>query len=273
MIAQIRTKNHSARPLKGKIYSPFRAVVRLGSRTPTENIFPNGCRNNKRIIEINTRESIENSRDKLLMKACFAEAGIPQAKWYGISNDNGDKYLTDLETNTIINRNELPYPILMKRINGFGGHGMIKLDTPEELDNWLNNNNTVGYYAEHMRQFAREYRLHCTQTKCFMAWRKLRRSDTPEDRRWFFNSENCNWVGEDHELFDRPSNWDNIVSDCLRAIRAVGLEIGSFDVRIQSSRNSNPEYVLIEVNSAPSLAEQGIQAYKKIIQELIYSKC
>ena len=52
MIAQIRTKNHSARPLKGKIYSPFRAVVRLGSRTPTENIFPSGCRNNKKIIEI-----------------------------------------------------------------------------------------------------------------------------------------------------------------------------------------------------------------------------
>lgn len=127
---------------------------------------------------------------------------------------------------------------------------------------------TTEWYGESMKMYAREYRLHCTQTECFMSWRKLRRSDAEE--RWFFNSANCNWVGEDHELFDRPSNWDLIVEDCKKAMVATGLDIGSFDVRIQSSSKSTPEYIIVEVNSAPALGEQGVQIYKTKIQELIY---
>jgi D-alanine-D-alanine ligase-like ATP-grasp enzyme len=94
-----------------------------------------------------------------------------------------------------------------------------------------------------------------------MAWRKLRKEDTAEDKRWFFNSENCNWVGNDHELFDEPTNMVEIIEDCKKAMVATGLDIGCFDVRVQTSKKKIPEYILVEVNSAPALMEKGIAAY------------
>ena len=126
------------------------------------------------------------------------------------------------------------------------------------------------WYAEAMKPFAREYRLHCTQNECFMTWRKLRRLDT--ENRWFFNSSNCNWVGEDHPLFDRPSNWDTIVEACINATKAVGLDITAIDVRVQSNSKTNPEFIILECNSAPALGDQGVIIYKQKLQELINEK-
>lgn len=98
-----------------------------------------------------------------------------------------------------------------------------------------------------------------------MSWRKLRKSDAKE--RWFFNSSNCNWISPEHELFNRPNNWANIERDCIQAMIAVGLDIGAVDVRVQSK--DNPEYIILEVNSAPALGEQGIEIYKNEIIKLI----
>ena len=50
MFLKIRTKNHTAQPLKNLIEVNGRAVFRLGSITPTEEIFPCGVALNKPII-------------------------------------------------------------------------------------------------------------------------------------------------------------------------------------------------------------------------------
>jgi glutathione synthase/RimK-type ligase-like ATP-grasp enzyme len=267
---QVRTKNFSSAPLRknqeGIGHFPVRSIVRLGSVTTLEEAFPISF-GRKDIIEINTVEAVENSRSKLLMKQCFAEAGVPQADWWKFESE---KPWNLLSQDGVTSSKYLPYPILAKRVFGFKGHGMAKLDNQEQLEAWLSKNNTSGYYFEEFKNYAREYRLHCTQDKCFIVWRKLRKADS--ENRWFFNSSNCNWVGEEHELFDRPSNWDSIVEDCLKAIRAVGLDLGSFDVRIQSAKKKNPEYIIVEVNSAPSLGRIGIQKYREIITELIENK-
>ena len=100
-----------------------------------------------------------------------------------------------------------------------------------------------------------------------MEWRKLRKEDAKE--RWFFNSHNCNWVGPDHELFNRPSNWNEIVDSSIKALTSVGLDIGAIDVRIQSSKQKKPAYIICEVNSAPALGEQGVEIYEETIKKLL----
>jgi glutathione synthase/RimK-type ligase-like ATP-grasp enzyme len=267
---KVRTKNFSSDPLRGKIGQfPVRSVVRLGSRTPTSEIFTKAPRG-VRVIEINTVQSIENSRSKLLMKACFAQAEVPQSRWFTYNTQTRIFHESGItEGHVGCTLDVLPYPMLAKRICGFKGHGMVKIDNVEGMNEWLGNNSIDGYYFEQFMNYAREYRLHCTKNECFMAWRKLRKADS--EVRWFFNSSNCNWVGEDHELFDRPKNWDAVVEDCLKAIKEVGLEIGSFDVRIQSNDKANPQYILVEVNSAPSLGDQGVDIYRGVISDLIKS--
>ena len=81
MYLKIRTKNHTAQPLKNLIEVNGRAVFRLGSITPTEEIFPRGVALNKPIIEINTAEACHNSGNKILMKRCFHNGYVKTADW------------------------------------------------------------------------------------------------------------------------------------------------------------------------------------------------
>ena len=251
MFAQIRTKNPSALPLRRSIEVPGRAIVRLGSRTPSSIIYKPGIR----FVEVNTVESIENSRDKLRMKKCFATLDIPQAEWW---SDHLDRTSFD----------EKMYPLVGKLIVGFKGHGMQLINNESELRTWLSSHNNGQYYLEKFYNYSREYRVHATQSHAFMSWRKLRRSDATE--RWFFNSSNCNWVSPEHPLFDRPRNWDVMEEAAVNAIRAVGLDIGAVDIRVQSK--DTPKFIVLEVNSAPQLGEAGIEAYKNEIRNIIINK-
>ena len=254
--AQIRTKNPTAKPLKGRIFVPGRSIVRLGSQTPTQQAFPKSY-GVWPIKEINTVDSVLNSRDKLRMKTCFkgfAGSEIPQAQWWEIA---------DLQEK---NYKNLPYPLVAKRVVGFKGHGMFLVNNEQELRDNLPIIRQ-GRFLEHFHNFAREYRLHCTQDECFMAWRKLRKENSKE--RWFFNSLNCNWVSPAHELFDRPSDWDRVVASSIAAMKAVGLDIGAVDVRIQSNKHKEPAYIICEVNSAPALGDQGAAMYERTIKKLL----
>jgi len=247
MYAQVRTKNPTAAPLRRSIIVPRRSVVRLGSRTATEACFP-GRRD---IIEVNTVDSIENSRDKLRMKECFSRFDVPQAEWWRISE--------------IPER--LEFPLVGKQIVGFKGHGMRLIENEEQLRTFRTTH-LSGYFIEKFYNYAREYRLHTTRDHVFLSWRKLRRSDATE--RWFFNSTNCNWVGEAHELFQRPDNWSELEASAINAVRAVGLDIGAVDIRVQS--RSNPDYIVCEVNSAPALGDIGIETYRNEIRNIIINK-
>ena len=262
---QIRTKNYTTKPLRKKGilgFYPNRVLIRFGSLTESKQVFIN--KNIDNLIEINTVEAIQNSRSKLRMKECFKTLNIPQSSWWDS--------LQALSQTT-----EIPYPILAKRVFGFQGRGMTKIDNQQQLDKFLSNHsNLEGWYFEEFKNFSREYRLHVTQEECFMAWRKLRKSDATE--RWYFNSHNCNWVSEEHELFNKPINWNSIVEEAIKAARATGLDIGAVDVRVQSSTDNkgqpriNPEFIVLEINSAPALGEAGINAYAEILKKLIINK-
>lgn len=248
MIAQIRTKNPSAAPLRRSIFVNKRAIVRLGSRTPSRQIYPT-----QSFVEVNTVESIENSRDKLRMKECFSRYDVKQAEWF------------TLDQAPITRMADFPY--VGKQIVGFKGHGMQLIENVDQLRDFVRTHSN-SYFIEKFYNYAREYRIHATSDHSFLSWRKLRRADA--EQRWFFNSTNCNWVGEDHELFQRPNNWDELCNAAVMAVRSVGLDIGAVDIRVQS--RNNPDYIVCEVNSAPQLGEVGIEHYKREITNIINNK-
>jgi len=238
-------------PLRRSLLSPHRTIVRFGSLTSTANVFPRAVELGRRIIEINTAEAIKISRDKLLMKQCFDDAEIAHSKWKPANDFN----LGDLE-----------YPILAKNRLSYQGRGMVKIDNQEQYEAFKRSHNLDAYILERYYNYAREYRLHCTQEECFLTWRKLRRHDAEE--RWFFNSHNCNWVGENHRLFNKPRNWEEIIKASINAIKAVGLDIGAVDCRVAA----DGKFIILEVNSAPALGAQGLQCYQNQIKQLIHAQ-
>jgi len=253
--ARVRTANFTAKPLRGTITTDYRAVVRLGSLTPTGRIFPN----HRDIIEVNTVDAIQNSRSKLRMKECFEKENVPQSEWWS-------------SYKALAEEKKIPFPIVVKRVFGFQGRGMELLSTKEELATWFTKHgNAEGWYFEKFYNYAREYRLHVANgTGVFLSWRKLRTKEAKE--RWFFNSINSNWVGEDHKLFDKPTCWKEMEKAAINCIKSTGLDIGAVDIRVQSATVNNPQFIVCEINSAPALGELGIERYKEVIKNIINKK-
>lgn len=297
-LPRVRSKNHSCNGLRHRYkslgYYPFKSIIRFGSLTPTKKVFPKSYEN---AIEINRVDAIETSRNKLSMKEAFARAGVPQSRWFKIDSQNlsiltENQDITGLVADITLER--LPYPILAKRIYGFKGKGMVKLNSKEELEEFIKGTNLSGYYFEQFHNYSREYRLHCTKDGCFYGLRKMLKNEIEEDKRWYRNDSNCVWItefctkkdgdnisyeeGVDNPLFDKPVNWKQIEQDCVKALKEVGLDTGAFDIKIQSALNSggderkDPKYIIIEVNSAPSMGEITSLKYKTILRELLIEK-
>jgi len=262
---KIRTKNYSAIPLKSKVNGlapqDMRSIVRLGSTTDTKVIFPKTF-GKKQIVEINTVEAIENSRSKIKMKQAFDQAGISHANWQTLE--------------TKVDFENLNFPLVLKRVFGYKGRGMFLVESEEQLEDKFKTINTHEYIIENFHNYNREYRLHCTKDGCFYACRKMLKNNA--DARWYRNDSNCIWILEDNPVFDKPINWDIIVQDCIKALVATKLSIGAFDIRVQSSKNregkiiTDPKFIIIEVNSAPSLLKIGLEKYKEAINKLISDK-
>ena len=53
-------------------------------------------------------------------------------------------------------------------------------------------------------------------------------------------------------------------------MRATGLDIGAVDVRVSSKDTS--QFIVLEVNSAPSLGSQGIDIYREQIRKVLINK-
>lgn len=256
---RIRTKNPSSNPLRKAILVPFLAVCRLGSRTPTHEVWPRGGR----VIECNTVESVENSRDKLRMKDCFFTVpGFKQAVWY-----HGRFDVETIKNHFGISKTE-DYQLVGKAICGFQGKGMVLINNDTQLMDFCRTHTPQNFFIELFYPYGREYRFHATRDEVFLSWRKLRSKDAEE--RWFFNSHNCNWVGEGNQLFNKPLNWDELCREACKAISSVGLDIGAVDIRV--SAQDTRQFIVCEVNSAPALGEDGIDAYREQIRKVLMKK-
>lgn len=250
-LPSIRSRHPSHRVFRGTLgYFPRRSVIRLGSTTQLND----GVNR----VEINSVDSINNSASKLRMKRCFRNGNVKTAEW--IEGNAGNQ--------AIIAWAKDKFPVIAKGIFGSRGQANTKIDTPQNLQSFLNSRSSKDYVFEKFFDGSREYRFHVSTLGVFLTWRKLRRNNTPENQRWFFNNENCNWVSEQHELYNRPSTYNQVCTECLKALNSVGLDVGACDVRMDKKGN----FIIIEINSAPSMAEQTATAYKAEFKKLITNK-
>jgi len=258
---RIRSKNYSLNGIRRKALPalPVRSIIRFGSVTPTNVVFPK--LSPASIVEINSVDAVRTSSSKLLMKRAFDAAEVSHPAWYVFSNKG-----TVLESEKVeLSFDKLPYPIVAKRFYGSKARGMQLLNTKKELEQFCTENDVHTYYLEHYVNMSREYRLHCTADGCFYTCRKMLKRDAKN--RWYRNDSNCVWILEENPDFNKPTTWKAIEEHCVKALKEVGLDFGAFDVRVQSSEVDNPGFVLIEINSAPSFGE-----VTEIIPKLIMQK-
>lgn len=244
---------------------PVRSCIRFGSTTVGLADYT---------VQINSPDSVRNSASKKLMKECFLKGRVKTAQWF---MKEGDKY-RDKMNNTLILINELPFPIVVKSFFGSRGKGNTLINNNEQLVAFEKEHKMGDYLLERYYSYSREYRLHMTSDGCFYTCRKMLKQDAPQEKRWFRNDSNCVWIMENNELFDTPSCWNEIVEHCKIGLREVGLDVGAFDVRVQSKldkegkERKTVDFIIIEVNSAASFGEITEQKYREIIPKIIENK-
>lgn len=249
----VRSRNTTCKALK-EIIVPRTTILRFGSTTPTEEI--TRCPNP---IEINTAQACAISSNKIWMRQAFVEHNIPIAE--GICAKSIDDILDFLKKHGTI---------ICKHIHSSKGKGIYLLSSENEIKEWAEDHSIEDYVFEKYYTYTREYRLHITKNGCFYACRKMLKRDAKV--RWHRHNVNSVWILEENPLFDKPTNWDSIVSSCIDALNAVGLDVAAFDVKVQSNKYKEPKYIILESNSAPSLGEIGIEKYKETLRNIVNEK-
>jgi glutathione synthase/RimK-type ligase-like ATP-grasp enzyme len=254
---QVRTRHPSHAPLRTALaLLPFRSIVRLGSTTPSDR--PDR-------VECNSIQGVKNSADKLKMKQCFTQAGVKTANWFTAGNGGAQVVLNIASTKT--------FPIIAKHRFGSRGTGNYKLDDQQALEQWLVGKDLNNYIFEEFSKFSKEYRIHVTHDGCFYACRKLLKNTAPEGTWQLHDDGTVAWIVQTNPAFKEPSNWNDIVLDCVRAKDAIGLDICSFDVKVQGSNHDIPNWIIIESQSAPSFGDITLQKYiQEIPKVLTYKK-
>lgn len=273
---QIRSRHPSHDIIRDTIKLPFRSVARFGSTTRlTDPHTKNGTR-----VECNSVEAVTRSADKREMKTAFTQNNVVTADWYTFVGTSFQQ-ATAAEDGIVfkpIAQSAMEYPIVAKARFGSRGTGNTLLKTAAEFTAWKRDKNMNEYIFEDFLNYNREYRLHVTADGVFYTNRKMLKADTPEDKRWYRNDSNCTWVLEENKDFNKPANWDNIVKESVKALNAVGLDIGAVDVKVQSDKTESgkkrkeAKFFIIEINSAPSYGVRTAQEYAKQIPIVLTKK-
>jgi D-alanine-D-alanine ligase-like ATP-grasp enzyme len=268
---RVFSRHPSHNPLRNAIKTlGKRVILRLGSVT-SPNYMPD--------IEINTVESIENTKNKYTMKKLFQSAGVHSPNFYPLFNTHAGHWV-DGEFKHISFKdlsNILPYPVLAKKTYRSRGMGMMKLNNQEEFLEFIEEKVTNNrrheanpYYLEEFKNYIKEYRIHVSELgNYFYTCRKvLRQEFAGTDNNWYRNDANSNWLLESNEAFDKPDNWDDIVKDCQKARETLGLSICAMDVKV----TKDGRWAILEANSAPSFGDVTVEKYLLEITKIIFSK-
>lgn len=273
-LIQVRSRHPSHIPLRKHLKRlPFRSLVRLGSTTEINDGIER--------VELNSIPAIRNSSSKLLMKQCFSEANVKTAEWFTFNAKSAGSIVLLPQGNAkkeILMR-DMKYPLIIKSLFGSRGRGNSKINTFEELQAWISSNKDLkNYIVEEYKSYSREYRLHVSKDGCFYTCRKMLKRDTPEDKKFQRHDDNCVWFLEENAGFEKPVNWDDVVSECVKALRSLKLDIGAFDLKIQSAKDKNGslrktcDFIVIESCSAPSFGELTLSKYLEEIPKLLINK-
>lgn len=260
---------------------PFRSIIRFGSTTELED--------NVERVELNPVEAIKNSSSKLRMKQCFTKEKVKTAEWFVYNKlGNGNNFQKQFPGNNDDINSEgwedfsemmLEYPIVAKSYFGSKGKGNTLIKSQIELEEFKKSHNLENYIFENYCNYNKEYRLHVTKEGCFYSCRKMLKKEFKEDSNsWQRHDDNCVWILEENEAFDKPNNWDEIVEHCVRALKSCGLDFGACDLRVQNNVDQDGNkrgicnFIVVEINSAPSFGQVTLEKYKKELIKLLIKK-
>jgi len=263
---QIRSRHPSHNSIRGTLgLFPKRTVVRFGSSTELPGY-----------VEINTVKACQTSANKLAMKNAFMNNNVKTAEWYVLNKNKFVNKAGEFEGK------DLPFPIVAKSHWGSRGNGNYLIQSLEDLELFFKDikKDNTNYIFEKYYNYDKEYRLHVTKDGVFYTNRKMLKKDTPEDQRWYKNDNNCVWILEENPLFDKPTCWDEIVKESVKALNAVGLDFGAVDVRVQKNttgvkkvkNRETVDFIIIEINSAPSFGEGTLKKYQQELPKIINRK-
>lgn len=238
---RVFSPNKSCAPLR-EIPLNKRVLLRLGSTTPLISKF--------KYIELNSIEGVKTSANKIKMKAIFDLAEIPHSEWL---NTRQVAKIKDFYAEHKI--------IIVKHRHSSKGEGIYFITSDKQLDNFLSEHNDItNYIFEKYYFFPHEYRVHVdVDHGCFYACRKVLLEDAKVE--WHKHANNSKFVvvREDHI---KPTCWNNIIESCQKTMRYMNLNIACFDVLCCDN-----DYIIVESNTAPSLAINGITFYSNHIQK------
>ena len=142
------------------------------------------------------------------------------------------------------------------------------MKTPEELAAFFAARGEAyvkeHFIVERFKNYRFEYRIHATQTEAFSANRKARRDGVPEDQRWKHTFNNSVWFNEANPEFRKPTTWEDIKAEAIKAVTALSLDFGAVDIKV----NNRGKFFIIEVNSAPSLGGATRDSYLELLPRL-----
>lgn len=260
---RILSRHPSISGLRNKILLPkIRVVYRHGSTTGGD------IKN-----EINSVQSIKNSADKLIMKQCFDKAGISHAPWFHLSKIGSNKTDWDAfikKTQFGTDKNSW---LIIKQRWGSRGMGNYLIKSQVDLDKFLLSKKQLlgNYIIEEYKNYTVEYRIHATENEYFYSCRKMLKTNTPKEEKFQRHDDNCSWFVETNPKFNKPSNWNEIVEDCKKAVKAIGADLLAFDVKctsIKTSKDKICKFIIIESCSAPAMGEITLEKYKEIIPKI-----
>ncbi len=251
------SRHPSHAPLR-QLQSTCRMLIRLGSTTVTPPKMVGKC------VEINSIEAVQTSSSKIRMKQAFHNAGVQTSSWIVPQTEQSVRQWAA----QFAEKKNVKY--VSKSEFGSRGEGNRLHNSLDELIAFLNTGNKYGRYViEKYYSYNKEYRLHVSSRGvCFYTCRKMLKSGTPEEQKWVRNDSTCVWILEENEMFDKPKTWDRIVQECVKATRAVGLDVSAVDVRV----NNDGQYIILETNSAPSFGDLTLDKYQEEIPQLAWYK-
>lgn len=266
-----RHPSHNALRL-ASIKTPVLSLIRMGSTTKGKLKYQ---------CEINSIDSIKISANKLLMKQKFTEAGVRTAQWWTFKSIDNGVYIfcENFKSNdSFTNIDGLSYPIIAKNIYGSRGTGNYKIDTKNELINWINGRNLSNYIFERFTPYKLEFRFHVDEEGAFYVCRKALKDDIPKGKRWSMNNDSCVWYMDSNDKFLKPNSYKDIVEECIKALKAIKADFLAFDVRVQSNKDnkgnerSYQDFFIVEANSAPSFGSTTTEKYLSQIPIIINRK-
>lgn len=237
---RVFSPNKSCAPLRNLLFNK-RVLLRLGSTTPLVSKF--------KYLEINTIEGVRISSNKITMKKAFDQADIKHSEWISSSkkNDIIDFY----------NKHKI---LIAKHKHSSQGKNIYYIDSIEILNNLLDTISFKDFVFEKYYFFPSEYRLHIDINHgCFYSCKKIIKVDA--EVQWHKHADNSIFVlvTEEDKL---PECWNLIINDCIKALQKMNLTIACFDILCSAN-----DFIIVESNTAPSLATYGITYYSNHLKK------